>query len=239
MNRVLNGILTWVFIAGGALTIADYWSNSLNLTDGAQGLMKHWRAAMHNLWMSLGSTSVTESEIYLGMALSLMLCYWLIAALSGVTHEQTNRETYDDFDLSFVYLIVALVLFTSTVAAFIASYQYIFIIFDNIFVFVAFTYVVVGSILTRIIGGIAYAAIYTVLDDYIKLTISPDKEFGAAVCGQLISIFVVFSPLIFISNTTVLTRRISNMLLSAAVIAGLGGTLKLFKELKPGTVSDS
>src|SRR5262249_27458445 len=161
-----------------------------------------WRAALHNLWMSADNTSVTESELYLAMALSLTLCYWLIAALSSATYEQTNRETYDDFDLSFIYLIVALVLFTSTVAAFIAKYQYTFIILDNIVVFVAFAYIVVGSTLTRIIGGIAYAAIYTVLDDYIKLTISSDKEFSAAVSGQLISIFVVFSPLIFISNTT-------------------------------------
>jgi hypothetical protein len=233
MNRVLNGILTWLCIAGGALTLADYWSDTLRLTDGAQGLLKHWRTALSNLWIQIDNTFTIGSEIQVAMALSLIFFYFTITVLSSTKYdEQANHEINDESDLSVIYLIIAAVLFASTSVAFIANYHSIFIIFDNIFVFIAFMLIIKGTTITRIVGAIAYTAVYTVLDDYIKSIISSERDFAAVVSGQLISIFVVFSPLILISNTDLLTRRMSNMLVSAGVVVGFVGALRLFKELK-------
>src|SRR5262249_43017451 len=157
---------------------------------------------LHNFWIRVDVTAAIESEVQLAMALSLILFYLTITVLSREeSSQQTDHEIDGESSLSNIYLIIVGVLFASTVAAFISKYHYLLVLFDNSLVCVAFIFAIKGNVLTRSLGAAAYTSVYTVLDDYIKSTISVEREFGAAISGQLISIFIVFIPIIFIQNT--------------------------------------
>jgi hypothetical protein len=228
MNHSLRAFLTWAGIAGGALTIAYYWSNSLKLTNDVHRVLEHWGMLLHNLWMFLGNIIAIEFNIKFAIALSLIFFYlivsWTCAERSSLTKLSDNKN--DDDYLTIIMLLTVTVFLASTIASLVFKYHTIFVVLDNIFVCLAFAYLVDGGMKEKIIGSIAYTVVYTVLDDYLKSTISPDGDFSAAVLAQLVSIFVIFIPLLFVPNK-VLTRRISYMLFGAGIIVGISGAAKL------------
>jgi hypothetical protein len=235
MNNSLRGVLTWAGIAGGALTIASHWSNSLKLTNNVQWLLEHWGMLLRKLWMFLGDIFAVEFDTKFALALSLIFFYLIVSATCAGKSDMSKlhyRPDNDDIrDLTLAIPVIAIVFFGSTIAALLSKYYTIFVVLDNIFVCLAFIYIVEGGIKEKLIGGISYAVVYTVLDDYLKSTMSPDNDAGAAVLAQMISILVVFVPLLFVSNK-LLTRRISQMFFAAGVIVGLGGALKLSGDLR-------
>lgn len=80
-REIRGQILVWIGIVGGALTIANYWSNFVILADWMGLFTQYWSLALHRVWLLIGY--IFNATIEKDVALTLSLYLFLILTSAG------------------------------------------------------------------------------------------------------------------------------------------------------------
>jgi hypothetical protein len=243
--RELRGqFFVWFGIVGGAMTIANNWSNFIQVADWVHWVVSHFSAIMHGFWGFLGSLIGIRVPLGLAKILSFILFYGSLTFGAVLMAGKMNPIRYNNVGLKALYYITlfCILMFLclrfylsySTAAATIICIPLVPIIYiaSGLMPETEWRTFILIFMVIFLVRGMLYSGINIIIHEN---NLEKNQDIVIGVCA-IIGVMVIFTPMLIAPHKS-LNKRLAFLLIGVAIIFGLSEFSKQVEHLKAAATS--